>query len=317
MKVLIADRLAEFVLEGLRQAGMEVVSDPELAGESLARAIADVRPEVLVVRGTRVTAPMLEAAPLRLVVRAGAGYNTIDVPAATACGIRVANCPGMNAHAVAELVFGLIIALDRRIPENVADLKQGRWNKAGYSSARGLFGRTLGLIGMGRIGREVAVRARAFGMPVVAWSRSLTPERANELGAECKASPLAVAEASDVVSVHVALSEGTRRLIGKELFEAMRPGTIFINTSRAEVVDEDALAWAVKGRAILAGLDVFDGEPQKGRGKVENGLFRLDGVIGTHHIGGATAEAQQAIAHETLRVVWEFHATGVAPNTVN
>ena len=121
---------------------------------------------------------MLEAGRLSLVVRAGAGYNTIDVKTASSRGIYVTNCPGKNSIAVAELAFGLMLSLDRRIPDNVADLRQGRWNKKEYSKARGIFGRTLGLIGLGRIGREMISRAKAFGMPVAAWSRSLTAERA-------------------------------------------------------------------------------------------------------------------------------------------
>jgi D-3-phosphoglycerate dehydrogenase len=170
---------------------------------------------------------------LRLVVRAGAGYDTIDVPAASARGIYVSNCPGKNSVAVAELTFALMLALDRRIPANAADLKAGRWNKAEYSKARGLFGRTLGLVGLGRIGQEVLARAHAFGMPVAAWSRSLTPERAAALGVQPKGSPGEVAAACNVLSVHVAITDGTRNLIDSAVLGALRPGSYFINTARA------------------------------------------------------------------------------------
>src|SRR5205807_6225154 len=173
--------------------------------DALVEAIGKEKPDVLVVRGTKVTEPMLAAGPLKLIVRAGAGYNTIDVAAASRRGIYVSNCPGKNSVAVAELTFALILALDRRIPANALDLKARRWNKAEYSKARGLFGRTLGLIGLGRIGQEVLGRAHAFGMPVVAWSPSLTPERAESLGLQPKESPAEVASSCDVLSIHVAL----------------------------------------------------------------------------------------------------------------
>src|SRR6059036_3500815 len=199
MLVLIADKFEESGRIGLRATGCEVLYQPDLKDDALVEAIAQKRPDVLVVRGTKVTEPMLAAGPLKLIVRAGAGYNTIDVAAASRRGIYVSNCPGKNSIAVAELTFALILALDRRIPDNVADLKAGRWNKAEYSKARGLFGRTLGLVGLGRIGQEVLTRARAFGMPVAAWSPSLTPERAESLGVQMKRSPEEAAAACDVL----------------------------------------------------------------------------------------------------------------------
>jgi D-3-phosphoglycerate dehydrogenase len=260
---------------------------------------------------------MLKAGRLSLVVRAGAGYNTIDVKTASACGIYVSNCPGKNSIAVAELAFGLILALDRRIPDGVAELKLGRWNKKEYSTAAGLFGRTLGLIGVGQIGREMILRARAFGMSIVGWSRSLTPERAKELGITMMDSPLAVAAASDIISVHVALKDETRNLIDQRFFEAMQPGSFFINTSRAEVVDQASLEKAVRERGIRAGLDVFAGEPSGGVGTVEDSIFKLAGVIGTHHIGASTEQAQQAIADETVRIIREYKNTGRPPHVVN
>jgi D-3-phosphoglycerate dehydrogenase len=182
MKVLIADKFPEAGRATVSRAGVEVVYDPDLNDATLAAAVRSTGAEILVVRGTKVTAATLGAGRLSLVVRAGAGYDTIDVSAASARGIYVSNCPGKNSVAVAELTFALMLALDRRIPANAADLQSGRWNKAEYGKARGLFGRTLGLVGLGRIGQEVLGRARAFGMPVVAWSPSLTPERAASLG---------------------------------------------------------------------------------------------------------------------------------------
>jgi D-3-phosphoglycerate dehydrogenase len=317
MKVLIADKFPESGQTALKQAGLDVVYDADVKDTSLPQAVQTTRADVLVVRSKKVSAATLGAGQLSLVVRAGAGYDTIDVKAASARGIYVTNCPGKNSIAVAELTFALLLALDRRIPANVADLKAGKWNKAEYSKARGLFGRTLGLVGLGRIGQEVLTRARAFGMPVVAWSPSLTPERAEELGLQRKQSPLEVAAACDILSVHVALNEDTRQLINKEVLQALRPGSYFINTARAEVVDQAALYDVVRDRGIRAGLDVFAGEPAGGTGTVEDKIFALEGVIGTHHIGASTDQAQQAIAEETVRIIREYFQTGHVPNVVN
>ncbi len=317
MRVLVADKFEESGRRGLADAGFEVLYEPDAKDDALTQALKNSEAEVLVVRGTKVSRAALQAGHLSLVVRAGAGYNTIDIEAASERGISVANCPGKNSVAVAELAFGLIVALDRRISENTADLKRGVWNKKEYGKARGLFGRTLGLIGVGGIGSEMIPRARAFGMPVVAWSRRLTPERARELGIERKESPRDVAAASDVVSVHVALKPETTGLIGRDFFDAMRPGAFFVNTSRAEVVDQAALARAVSEHGFRVGLDVFAGEPSGGSGSVDDPIFQLPGVIGTHHIGASTDQAQEAIAAETVRIVREYRETGRAPNVVN
>src|ERR687889_1612977 len=174
MRVLIADKFEQSGRDGLDAAGCEFSYQPDVKDETLVEAIRSYQPEALVVRGTKVTEAMLDAGALKLVVRAGAGYNTIDVAAASARGIYVSNCPGKNSIAVAELALALILALDRRIADNVQQLREGRWNKKEFSKARGLYGRTLGLVGTGQIGREMVARARAFGMHVVAWSRSLS-----------------------------------------------------------------------------------------------------------------------------------------------
>jgi D-3-phosphoglycerate dehydrogenase len=317
MRVLIADKFEQSGIDGLKAARCEVLSQRGLKDEGLAQEVARFRPDVLVVRSTKVSEAVLSAGALKLVVRAGAGYNTIDVAAASRRGIYVSNCPGKNSIAVAELAFGLILSLDRRIPDNVASLREGHWNKAEYSKARGLFGRTLGLIGVGQIGREMIPRAHGFGMPVAAWSRSLTPERAGQLGVEFKLSPLDVAASADIVSVHLALTTETRGLIGKSFFDAMRPGGFFINTSRAEVVDADALAEAVRSKGIRAGLDVFANEPAGGTGDFADEIVKLSGVYGTQHIGASTDQAQEAIASETVRIVRTFKETGKVPNVVN
>src|SRR5947209_5041735 len=231
MKVLIADKFPESGQAALGRSGVEVVYEPELKDAGLTAAVGSMGADILVVRSTKVPAATLAAGRLSLVVRAGAGYDTIDVPAASARGIYVSNCPGKNSIAVAELTFALILALDRRIPANVADLKAGRWNKAEYSKARGLFGRTLGLVGLGRIGQEVLGRAHAFGMPEIAWSPSLTPERAAALGVGPKGSPAEVAAVCDILSIHVALNSDTRNLINRGVLDALRPGSYLINTA--------------------------------------------------------------------------------------
>lgn len=317
MKVLVADKLSPTALAGLAAAGFEVDSDPSLAGEALVARVEASGAEVLVVRSTQVTREALEAGQLALVVRAGAGVNTIDVAAASRLGICVANCPGKNAIAVAELAMGLILALDRRIPDAVAELRAGRWDKKGYAGARGLAGRTLGLIGLGAIGREVARRALAFDMDVVAWSRSLSEAKAEALGVRRMESPAAVAAACDVLSVHVALTDATRGMVDAKLLAALRDGALLINTSRGDVVDGVALqAEVAKGR-LRAGLDVWNEQPSVAQGEFADPLGALAGVYGTHHNGASTAQAQEAIAAEAVRVAKVFKETGTPPNCVN
>src|SRR5918996_5951109 len=184
MRVLIADKFEQSGRDGLQALGCEISYQPDAKDDALVEAIKTTAPDVLVVRGTKVTEPMLDAGPVKLVVRAGAGYNTIDVAAASKRGIYVSNCPGKNSIAVAELAFALILALDRRVVDNAVALRRGEWNKKEFSKARGLFGRTLGLIGVGKIGQEMIARAHAFGMQVVAWSRSLNADREAAFGVE-------------------------------------------------------------------------------------------------------------------------------------
>lgn len=317
MKVLIADKFEQSGRDGLVAIGCEVMFQPDLKDASLVEAIQTLNPDVLVVRSTKVTAAALEAGALKLVVRAGAGYNTIDVAAASRRGIYVSNCPGKNAIAVAELAFALVLALDRRIADNVIALRRGEWNKKEFSKARGLYGRTLGLIGTGGIGQEMIPRARAFGMKVVAWSRSLTQERAAALGVERLDTPQEVARQSDVVSIHLALNSETRSFVGADIFNSMKEGSIFINTARGEVVDQPALAEALRTRGIRAGLDVFANEPTSATGEFTDEIVTEENLYGTHHIGASTDQAQEAIAAETVRIVKAFKETGRVPNVVN
>jgi len=316
--VLIADKFEQSGIDGLKAAGCEVIYQADLKDDALCQAIATTRADVLVVRSTAVTAAMLEAGALSLVVRAGAGYNTIDVAAASRRGIYVSNCPGKNAIAVAELTLGLILSLDRRIADNVAELRAGNWNKKAFSKAKGLYGSTLGLIGYGNIGQEVAKRALAFGLRVVVWSRRFADgTHAPELPVTVLPSPEAVAEVSDIVSVHLALSAQTRGLLAEPFFARLKSGAMFINTARGEVVDYGALDRAVRERGVRAGLDVFPGEPSAAAGEFAFGMAALPGVYGTHHIGGSTDQAQEAIAAETVRVITAYMTTGRVPNVVN
>jgi D-3-phosphoglycerate dehydrogenase len=315
VKVLVADKFEKSGLEGLKGLGAEVIYEPDLKETSLREALENTGAETLVVRSTKVTADMIKD-PLKLIIRAGAGYNTIDVAAATTTGAKVANCPGKNAAAVAELAFGLILACDRRIPENVSQLREGRWNKKEFGKAKGLAGRTLGLIGKGSISKEMITRAKAFGMNVLLFSQHLTDEEAQQLEVQKAESLADLARQSDVVSVHSALRADTKGSVGAEFFSAMQPGSIFVNTSRAEVVDQAAMLSAAKDKGIRLGLDVFEGEPAGGEGEYTGELQNCDAYC-THHIGASTDQAQEAVADEVVRIVREYQQTGIAPNAVN
>jgi D-3-phosphoglycerate dehydrogenase / 2-oxoglutarate reductase len=318
MKVLIADKFEKVGIDGLKELGCSIISQPDLTAQALPGTVREVDPHILIVRGTKVTAETLNAGTaLTLVIRAGAGIDTIDVAAASSRGIFVSNCPGKNSIAVAELVMGLVLSCDRRIPDQVADLRQGKWSKGEYSKARGLYGRTLGIVGLGQIGREVAARARAFGMRVLAWSRTLTHEEADRLGIAYAHNPLEVARLSDVVTINVAANADTKDLVNAEFLAAMRPGAYLINTSRGSVVDEAALAQAIVDKKLRAGLDVFHGEPAGATGEFKSAVLQVPGVYGTHHVGASTDQAQVAIAHEVIRIVQAFQATGEVPNVVN
>jgi D-3-phosphoglycerate dehydrogenase len=332
MIVLVADKFEQSGVDGLKAIGCDVVYEPDLADQALADRIAASGAVVLIVRSTQVTEPMM-AGTLKLIVRAGAGYNTIDVKAASARGIRVSNCPGKNSIAVAELAFGLMLALDRRIPDNVADLRAGTWNKKEYSKSRGLYGRTLGLLGAGSIGREMIRRAAGFGMPVVLWSRRfdghdrpMSEAEAYELGIELShrqfkvalaPSPADLAARADILSIHLALAPETRNLVNAGVLSRLKPGSFVINTARGEIVDADALRASIRERKLRVGLDVFANEPATPTGQFTDSIVGEPAVNGTHHIGASTDQAQEAIAAETVRIVKSFKETGKTPNAVN
>jgi D-3-phosphoglycerate dehydrogenase / 2-oxoglutarate reductase len=322
VNVLIAEKLEQSGIDGLKALGCTVLSDPGLAPEAIPGAVGASGAQVLIVRGKKVPGAVIrDSRGLKLIVRAGAGYDTIDVGAASTAGVAVCNCPGMNSVAVAELAMGLLLACDRRIPEGTASLRAGAWNKKEFSKARGLKGSTLGVIGMGAIGQEVAKRAKAFDMTIVGWSVPFSPAEAARLGVEFggsdRASILAMLPRCDAVTVHVAALDQTLRMCDSQFFGAMKKGAYFINTSRGSVVDEAALRQAIQENGIRAGLDVFENEPGTPEAAWQCPTVTLPGVAATHHIGASTDQAQEAVAAETVRIVKVFKETGRFENCVN
>jgi D-3-phosphoglycerate dehydrogenase / 2-oxoglutarate reductase len=319
MRVLVADTFPDAFVNSLTNRGHEPVYQPDLTSDRLPSGLPGV--EVLVVRSTRVNREALEAGDaLRLVVRGGSGTNTIDCPAATERGIYVCNVPGRNAVAVAELALGLLLALDRRIPDNVADLRAGRWDKKQYSGGRGILGRRVGVLGLGHVGLAFAERVVALGATVYAIAKpdrsAEASERARAIGVELVDDVETLAETCDVLSVHVPAADTTRNLVGRELLARVRPGAIILNTSRADVVDEDALIEAMDAKGLRAGIDVFADEPGSSTGSIDSRLARHPNVYGTHHIGASTEQAQQAIAEEVLAMIAAFES-GTVVHCVN
>ncbi|MPY80317.1 MAG: hydroxyacid dehydrogenase [Actinophytocola sp.] len=309
MRILIADAFPDHAVTALRRDGHQVAYQPDTTADTLPDTARGH--DAVVVRSTRVTADTIATASgLRLVIRAGSGTNTIDCEAAAGRGIAVCNVPGRNAVAVAELAFALLLALDRNVPDSVADLRAGRWDKKRYATARGILGRRIGVVGLGQIGLAFAERATAFGAHVYAVAK---PGRSQHLLDRARAAGIsfvdrieALADTCDVLSFHVPATADTRRLVGRELLARVRPGTFVLNTSRGDVVDEDALIEAMDTKGVRAGLDVFDGEPGQSTGTIDSPLARHPNVYGTHHIGASTEQAQHAIADEVVHMIQEY-----------
>jgi D-3-phosphoglycerate dehydrogenase len=319
VRILFADKLPEQTLHDLGAHGHECAMEPGLTADDLAQRIVGY--DVLVVRSTKVPRPVFEAADrLVLVIRAGAGTNTIDTDSAAERGVFVSNVPGRNAAAVAELTMGLLLAVDRRIADNVADLRAGRWDKQAYAKAGGLLGSTMGIVGLGSIGFLVAERAVAFGIRVQAVAKegrsAAAVARAEELGITMCGSLEELVASSDIVSLHVPASPGTKHLVDAAFLGRMRKGAILLNTSRGDVVDETALLEALDAGRVRAGLDVFEGEPGAGQAAWDSALARHPAVVATHHIGASTAQAQRAIAQGVTELVDAF-MTGEARDCVN
>lgn len=319
MKILLADALPAATVARLETAGDDVRVDGSLTAADLGDALAGI--EVLVVRSTEVTAEALDRADeLALIVRAGAGTNTIDIARAAELGILVCNVPGKNALAVAELAMGLLIAVDRHIAAGTADLRDGKWNKSKYSNGDGLYGRTLGIIGLGDIGIAVAARATAFGIDVIAVEKpdrtADTIERAARAGVRYVGSIDALLSAADIVSLHVPGGSATKHMVDAEFLSKMGDDTILINTCRGDVIDEAALIDAMTNRGIRAGLDVFADEPRSGAADFASPLGQHPSVVATHHVGASTEQAQVAVAEGTVDVI-EAYRSGAIVNAVN
>ena len=319
MRILFADKLSEQTVTDLELHGHECSVEPGLGADDLAEHIGGY--DVLVVRSTKVRRPVFEAADkLVLVIRAGAGTNTIDTDAAAERAVYVCNVPGRNAAAVAELTMGLLLAIDRRIADNVADLRDGKWDKKTYGKAEGLLGSTMGILGLGSIGFLVAERAAAFGIRIQSVARegrsAAAVARAEELGITMCGSVEELVASSDIVSLHVPASAETKHLVDEAFLAQMRTGAILLNTSRGDVVDEAALLTALDEGRVRAGLDVFDDEPGSGHADWDSPLAKHPGVVATHHIGASTAQAQRAIAQGVTEIVDAFMG-GEARDCVN
>ena len=316
MRLLIADKLPQEHVRALGEIVDEVEYEPELTERTLAARIPSIN--VLVVRGTKVRADVIDRADaLELIVRSGAGVENIDLEAASGRGIYVTNCPDKNSAAVAELTIGLLLAVDRKIPDQTASLTARKWDKEEFGKASGLKDMTFGVIGTGAVGREVIKRAKAFDMSIVAWSRSLTDETAKALGVIRANSIDELLKRCDIVSLHVSLTHETRNLLSAERISQLKPNAIILNTARGGLIDTNALAKALRSGSIRAGLDVYEGEPADGSGEFVNALSGVPNWIGTHHIGASTDQAQRATADETVRIIATFAKTGNVENCVN
>jgi D-3-phosphoglycerate dehydrogenase len=312
LRVLIADKFPEKYIQELKDLDLEVIYEPKLGENDLPKAAEDV--DILVVRSTVVNEETINnSKKLNLIIRAGSGVNNIAISAANKKGIYVANCPGMNAVAVAELTMGLIIALDRFIPDNVIDFRNGVWNKDKYSKGKGLKGKTLGIIGVGNIGKEVAKRALAFEMNVYGKDISrIEGVPIKDFSEMDQLLPLC-----DIVTIHLPATPQTKGLFNKKMFSYMKDGAYLINTSRHDIIVEEDLLEAIKEKNLRVALDVFKGEPEGKSGEVKSPLQNNPNIYVTHHIGASTEQAQDAVAEETVRIIKHYVHSGVIDHWVN
>lgn len=321
MKVIVADLFSQSAIDEMIRSGIEVTYNHQLNGDSLRDALIHIAPEILVVRSTKVTADHINASPsLEFIIRAGAGTDNIDSSAASSKGIYVANCPGKNSIAVAELVLALMLSVDRRIPEGVSLLKQGKWNKGLFAECTGIKGRKLGIVGLGAIGREVAVRAQSFGVEVHGTDPFVTPEQARALGIEYHFSAIEVARVSDILTFHVPATAETRGMINSAFISQCKDHVVLINTSRGDIVNEAELLVELDARPNLwYATDVYQGEPAVKEGDFVHALAQHPRVYGTHHIGASTKQAETAIGLEALRMILQYNRTRKvdASNLVN
>jgi D-3-phosphoglycerate dehydrogenase / 2-oxoglutarate reductase len=311
-KIFVADEVSDTGLQPLRAAGFAVEKRVRLGPSELRQALADCAG--LVVRSeTKVTSELMDAAvKLRVIGRAGVGVDNIDVPAATERGIVVMNAPDGNTITTAEHTIALLIALARRIPQANSSLKAGHWERKTFVGVE-LQGKTLGVVGMGRIGRTVAARARAFGMKIVAFDPFIAPEQARDL--EIELAPLnELFAAADFITIHTPLTSDTRGVIGREAFAQMKQGVRIINCARGGLVDEAALYDAIKSGIVAgAALDVFVDEPPA----PNHPLLQLDEVIATPHLGASTTEAQEGVAFTVAEQMRDYLLSGALRGAVN
>ncbi|MCH8941312.1 MAG: phosphoglycerate dehydrogenase [Bacteroidetes bacterium] len=316
MRILIADKFPDKYIEKIKGIVREVIYEPTYKEDDLPNNIKDI--DVLIVRSTKVNEDCISISnKLSLIIRAGAGVNNINIPEANKKGIYVANCPGKNSIAVAELAMGLICAIDRKLPDNVIQFREGKWNKAAFSKADGLYEKTIGIVGTGKIGRELIKRSKAFGLNVIAWSRSLTKNTADILEIYRCDDLNELFEKADIISIHLAQTSETKKIISADLINKMKKGAYLINTSRAGVINEDALIAAAKDGKILVGIDVFNDEPEEKQGKFSSDLIKIPNIYVTHHIGASTMQAQNAVAEETFKIIEQYKKTGVVKNWIN
>jgi D-3-phosphoglycerate dehydrogenase len=311
VKIVIADDLPASAADVLRAEGWEVDARTGRSTEQLKQDVADA--DALVVRSaTKVTSAIIDAAPaLRVIARAGTGVDNVDVAAASARGVVVMNAPGANSISVAELAIGLMLALARHVPAADAAMKQGKWEKKKFMGEE-LRDKTLGLAGLGRIGQEVARRARAFGMKVIAHDPFIAAQVAEDLGAELVSMDEVFARA-DYVSLHLPSTPATQNFLNAERLAASKPGIRIVNTARGDLVDERALADAIEsGHVAGAALDVFEVEPPP-----DPRLQTLPQVIATPHIAASTREAQELVGVETVSALRDFLRDGIIRNAVN
>lgn len=311
-KVFVADEVSDSGLQPLRDAGFSVEKRVGLSLTELRDALAGCAG--LVVRSeTKVTADLMDsAADLRVVGRAGVGVDNIDVPAATARGIVVMNAPDGNTITTAEHTMALLIALARRVPQANSSLRAGKWERKKFIGVE-LQGKTLGVLGLGRIGRTVAVRAHAFGMNIVAFDPFIAPDQARDLGIEVVPFDEVLARA-DFLTVHTPLTVETRAMVGREAFAKMKKGVRVINCARGGLIDEDALYDAIKSGIVAgAALDVFVQEPPP----ADHPLLGLDEVIATPHLGASTTEAQEGVAFTVAEQMRDYLLSGALRGAVN
>lgn len=312
LKVLVADKFPDKYIQQMKDLDLEVIYSPKLGEKDLPEAAKDA--DILVVRSTIVNEETINnSKKLNLIIRAGSGVNNINIPAANKKGIYVTNCPGMNAVAVAELAMGLMISLDRLIPDNVSDFNKSVWNKDKFSKGKGLKGKTLGLIGVGNIGKEVAKRALAFEMNV--YGKDITRIEGVQIKDFSEMDQLL--PLCDIVTIHLPATPQTKGLFNKQMFSYMKDGAYLINTSRQDIVVEDDLLEAIKEKNIRYACDVFKGEPEAKSGEVSSKLQNNPNVYVTHHIGASTEQAQDAVAEETVKIIKKFICSGVIDHWVN